>query len=365
MTQQPYTEGFYQQHRERSLRSARVAVPLIVDLLRPRHVVDVGCGTGLWLAAFRECGVADVLGLDGSWVEETTLAIPRDAFRAADLRRPITIDRTFDLAICIEVAEHLPAEAAHTLVASLTRLAPLVVFSAAIPYQGGTDHVNEQWPDYWVEHFRQCDYVAIDPLRPQLWDDPRVEYCYAQNILLFVRRAFLDQDQGLRQRLLTPAPGSRALVHPRQYLETVDVLRTVQRISAAVCSLIPPGHTFVLVDDAYLGTLEQRFGVEVAPGRRAIPFLERDGQYWGAPADSETARTELDRLRRAGATFVVFAWTALWWLSHYADFARHLRTHFPCVHDDDRLVVFDLQAQRPPASVTAGESHRTRKVPPR
>ena len=344
MPEQPYTTEFYDQHRQRSLGSARVAVPLLVDLLRPRHVVDVGCGTGLWLAAFRECGIDDVLGLDGSWVEESALEIPRECFRATDLRQPVCVDRTFDLAICTEVAEHLPAEHAATLVSSVTHLAPVVAFSAAIPYQGGTDHLNEQWPDYWAEHFSRHAYVPIDCLRSALWDDRRVETCYAQNLMLFASPDFLERHPALRPPTLAAATNRLALVHPRHYLDVINVLCIVQRITTAVCSVIPPGHPFVLVDDASLGAVEQRFGIDIAPDRVAIPFLERDGQYWGAAPDSTTAITELARLRQAGASFVVFAWTALWWLDHYVDFARHLRAEFPCVLDTNILVVFDLRA---------------------
>ncbi len=79
------------------------------------------------------------------------------------------------------------------------------------------------------------------------------------------------------------------------------------------------------------------------PGLRAIPFLEKNGQYWGPPADDETAVREFERLRQAGASYIAFAWPAFWWLEHYADFARHLRSRFRCVVENQRLVVFDLR----------------------
>jgi SAM-dependent methyltransferase len=106
----PYTGEFYRDHREVSLRSARVIVPLVLRLVQPRSVVDVGCGTGTWLSVFREHGVTDVLGMDGEWVDPAGLAIPEARFRAVDARRPLPVDRRFDLAVSLEVAEHLPAE---------------------------------------------------------------------------------------------------------------------------------------------------------------------------------------------------------------------------------------------------------------
>ena len=88
-------------------------------------------------------------------------------------------------------------------------------------------------------------------------------------------------------------------------------------------------------------------GNELGPGfirdRQVLPFLEREGQYWGPPPDDETAINELARLRQAGANFIVFAWPAFWWLAYYAGFHRHLRSTFRCVLDNNRLVVFDLR----------------------
>ena len=118
-------------------------VPIVLDLIRPGSVVDVGCGLGEWLATFQEHGVSDILGIDGDYVDRDMLYIPQQDFKTIDLNRPFTLNRTFDLAVCLEVAEHLEAEHANDFVESLTRLAPIILFSAAIPLQSGTNHVNE------------------------------------------------------------------------------------------------------------------------------------------------------------------------------------------------------------------------------
>ena len=104
-----------------------------------------------------------------------------------------------------------------------------------------------------------------------------------------------------------------------------------------ISRLIGPGDAFILVDGAELGD-------EVAPGRHVLPFLERDGQYWGPPPDDATAIRELERLRHAGARFMVFAWPTFWWLDYYSGFRRHLRAHFRSVLENERLVVFDLRS---------------------
>src|SRR5207302_6665348 len=101
------------------------------------------------------------------------------------------LGRSFELAVCLEVAEHLPASASSTLVESLTEHAPVVLFSAAVPHSRGTHHVNEQWPQYWVEHFAKRNYEVVDCFRSRLWQDTSIDWWYAQDILLFVEHARL------------------------------------------------------------------------------------------------------------------------------------------------------------------------------
>src|SRR6202022_1127194 len=152
---------FFEGLGRESRLAASAVVPFLIDLLQPRSVVDVGCGTGEWLAIFRQHGVEDVLGIDGDWIPSDQLRIPASQFQRMDLRQGIQTGRTFDLAVCVEVPEHLPDGAGDALIAGLTRLAPVTLFSAAIPQQGGTGHVNEQWPTYWLERFAKHEYVPV------------------------------------------------------------------------------------------------------------------------------------------------------------------------------------------------------------
>lgn len=107
----------------------------------------------------------DVLGIDAPYTDRSRLRIPDELFLARDLTVPLSLERRFDLALSLEVAEHLPAAAADHFVASLTRLASVILFSAAIPDQGGEGHLNEQWPDYWVERFAAHGFGVADVLR--------------------------------------------------------------------------------------------------------------------------------------------------------------------------------------------------------
>lgn len=216
-----YTKAFYEGLRRGVQRSAEVIVPMVVDLLHPSSVVDVGCGDGSWLAAFSTLGIADLLGIDGDHVERDLLQIPQDHFRAADLSRPLVLPRTFDLAVSLEVAEHLPAECAAVFVESLTRLAPAILFSAAIPFQAGVHHVNEQWPDQWCEFFRERDYLPVDCIRRRIWQNDAVDWWYAQNILVFIHAPFLQGNAILKAELEQTNPTQLRLVHPRNYLEAL------------------------------------------------------------------------------------------------------------------------------------------------
>lgn len=220
----PYTAAFLERLEEVGARpSAEAIVPIALDLVHPSSVVDVGCGLGSWLAVFREHGVQDILGIDGDYVERAQLRIPADRFLAHDLTRPLELGRTFDLAVSVEVAEHLPDASANAFVTSLTRLAPVILFSAAIPFQGGVHHVNLQWPDYWVAMFRERGFVAIDAIRPRVWRNPDVGWWYAQNSLVFAREAELSRYPPLREALARTEPERLALVHPRNYLDNATL----------------------------------------------------------------------------------------------------------------------------------------------
>jgi SAM-dependent methyltransferase len=222
MPDQAYGPEFFERLREGAWRSARAVVPAILEYVRPASVIDVGCGTGIWLSVFREAGVEDVWGADGAYVDEGLLEIHKGRFLARDLTRPLGLDRQFDLVVSLEVAEHLPEACAGAFVRSLTGLGPVVLFSAAIPHQGGTHHVNEQWPAYWAALFEAHGFVAVDCLRRRFWSDEDVEWWYAQNAMLYVDQAELERHPRLveERRFSTPLPLS--LVHPKRFLEWVE-----------------------------------------------------------------------------------------------------------------------------------------------
>ena len=178
-------------------------LPAILERCPARSLVDVGCGTGAWLRAAQESGIPDLLGLHGvaaSSEQITALGIP---ISVQDFTGDWKLSRRFDLCLCLEVAEHLPAATAPGFIENLCACADQIAFSAAIPGQPGQHHINCRWPAFWQDLFNRCGYRCDDQIRYSIWADDRVEPWYRQN--LFIARK--DPAAGTEPRLLP-------LVHP-------------------------------------------------------------------------------------------------------------------------------------------------------
>jgi len=212
-----YLDKFFEDRND-SLKSAEHIVPLVLQLVQPKSVVDVGCATGEFLSIFKKHGVKNILGIDGPWVNKYKLRIPKKCFLSTDLEKPFRLNRTFDLVLSLEVGEHLCERSARTFVNTLTNLGPLVLFSAAIPFQGGTHHVNEQWPTYWVNLFKDNEYVPFDCIRRKIWNNDDVSFCYAQNIIFFVKKDYLKSHIQLQKYLKQYNEPFLPLVHPKMFL---------------------------------------------------------------------------------------------------------------------------------------------------
>ena len=212
----PYDRGFFRSIKGGSVRSARTVVPVVLSLLGPQSVADVGCGTGAWLSVVRELGIDDVLGIDGDYVDRRRLLIPADRFIAADVANGVNVSRRFDVVFSLEVAEHIAPDRSDVYLDNLVKLSDSIVFSAAVPGQRGTGHVNEQWPEYWQERFAARGYRAIDCLRPRFWRDRSVEPWYRQNLFLYVNETVIVQRPELLQE---DAGRTLSLVHPALFME--------------------------------------------------------------------------------------------------------------------------------------------------
>lgn len=209
------------------------ALPLILESIggRPRSLVDVGCGTGTWLRAARDCGIDDLLGIEGVVAPADQLQVDAACIRRGDLTRPLDLGRRFDVALCLEVGEHLDASAAATLVASVTTASDVVVFSAACPDQPGQHHVNCQWPAYWQRLFNALGFACSDAVRWRLWDIAVVEPWYRQN--MFIARR--DPSAAGTEPRIAPC------LHPAMLIETIMLQGPVQRGRAAQLGEIAGG----------------------------------------------------------------------------------------------------------------------------
>lgn len=238
-----FTPDVYEQIREGARRSARVIVPLVHDLFEPNTVADVGCGEGWFAREFAAHGCS-VTAFDESVQAGFTQQVGEGSvtFRNARLDEGDawachvanlygeTPDH-FNLVLCLEVAEHLPPGAADAFITTLCALAPIVVFSAAIPGQGGHGHLNEQPPAYWVGRFNQHGFEVSGELRWHLWGAADVEPWYQQNLLVAVHRDRLLSDRA-RNYGYNELFGEHAfddpihVVHPTTFEYWVEIARS-------------------------------------------------------------------------------------------------------------------------------------------
>jgi hypothetical protein len=210
---------------EGSIRAAAKVAPLVLQITGPlQSVVDVGGGSGGWLREFSRAGVERVALIDAA-VVEPHLLIPRECFHPADLEKQLPELGRFDMACSLECAEHLSESRAEPLVEWLTSAADVVLFSAAIPGQGGHKHINEQFPVYWSDLFGKFNFVRRDVVRQHLLGDASIPWWYRQNLLLYVKEGrqlpnsppdFLPEEFGLMHREVEnnySRPRLRELMH--------------------------------------------------------------------------------------------------------------------------------------------------------
>lgn len=226
---------FYSSRHERTLHSASKVSTIVYNMLQPQSVIDFGCGVGTWLSAFTALGATRIQGIEGSTETREHIVIDPKSIIYTDLNDLQHSFEGYDLAISLEVAEHLPEENADRFVRILTTAATSVLFSAAIPWQGGSGHINEQWPEYWIEKFKIAGYSAFDCIRPAIWDDSKIPFWYKQNTLLFVKDGhptFKDSSHG------TFNATYMNVVHPDLYLEKVSKPRPVKEAALVLASSI-------------------------------------------------------------------------------------------------------------------------------
>jgi hypothetical protein len=209
MAQYHHTEQIH------NLSAPKEIVPVIMQLINPNSVIDIGCGLGTFLSVFKSAGVQEIMGIDGSWCDQKLLFknIDSSEFQMKDLEQDLGISKKYDLAVCLEVAEHLTDKRAKSFVEELTSISNVILFSAAIPKQGGDHHYNEQWLTYWSRLFEENGFEIHDVMRNIFWGNPNVYWWYKQNMVLVVKKGHFIR--GLDQLKYNTI---QDLVHPELFL---------------------------------------------------------------------------------------------------------------------------------------------------
>lgn len=204
--------------------SANEVLSFVFKLFDPKTVVDAGCGIGTWLSVARNLGAQKILGIDSLYADRKELVIDTAAFIQQDLTNPdfSSFTERYDLVISLEVAEHLPEYAADNFVKFLTHLGDKIIFSAAIPNQGGQGHLNEQWPSYWQEKFKNRGYSFYDIFRFKFWNNPKVDWWYKQNTFLIVKDNVMVPFEKNTGKLLN-------FVHPDLYIHRSSNIKKIKK----------------------------------------------------------------------------------------------------------------------------------------
>ena len=305
-------------------------IPAVVHLIRqlkPRSILDVGIGFGKWGHLFRE--YTDILaaerdprryerqnwqvridGIEGfpRYVTEMHRYLYSE-IHIGDARALIPKLPSYDLIFMGDIIEHLEKEDGFQLLRDAIEKSNKAVIVST--------------PKNETE---QADLCANELERHRsLWSDGDFQKFKGAMVKTIDRSILLAV-------ILKPGVPVPICAPPRQP-KPAD-LRRLRKAKETLGKLIAANEPFILVD-------EEQLRAEL-PHLNSIPFLEKDGQYWGPPENDEVAIRELERLRNQGAKFIAFTWPAFWWFKHYSAFDRYLRSEFRCVRKDDCLIVFDL-----------------------
>lgn len=190
-----------------TINGAESTLKLIFETGQYRSLLDVGCGTGTWLQAAQLIGISDVVGVDGKLVDRGKLHVASHLVLQKDLRCQWELGRKFDVALCLEVAEHIGDMHAPNLIKTLTAHSDRVFFSAACPGQPGQNHINCQWPDYWQALFNNEGYVCDEWPRRLIWSVQSIEPWYRQNLFYATRS---QNAAGKEERI-------QSIIHPEMF----------------------------------------------------------------------------------------------------------------------------------------------------
>jgi len=268
------------QEKPATTYSSERVLEILFSVYKPNSVLDVGCGLGVWLKSAAKLGVSDLRGIEGEWINPALLEISPELIEVRDLEKGFDLKRKFDLVITLEVAEHLSESAADDFIASLVRHAPAVLFSAAIPFQGGDHHVNERFLPYWAAKFERYGYRPVDLIRSEIWLDESALLWLRQNVMLFAHEALIAGNERLRRASLDNR-FPFTVVHPEFYVRRV-------KESEALRNLLKPGGFFHSIPLGTTANFEVVRVTEKVEAMQKLTNLMKDGGFYSATSAADS-----------------------------------------------------------------------------
>ena len=185
-----YDQKFFANTIKLESSTAKAVVKILIKNFKPKTVIDIGCGAGIYLREFQRAKVK-ILGYDGSPAARATSSVG-SKIKLHDLCQPLGLKKKFDLCLCLEVAEHLPANCANILLKSLTNLSNVIVFTAATLGQGpiSIGHINEQPHQYWINKFKKYQFNLEKNLTRNLrkeMEKKKVVWWISKNLMIFIK----------------------------------------------------------------------------------------------------------------------------------------------------------------------------------
>lgn len=193
-----YSKKYYLRHRSLTLSSAKKIVKLLPDYFDPKYILDIGCGYGEWMLAFKDqYPSCKLTGIDGHWIKSDELICKDSDFFAADLNAGLPLEiynKNYDLISCLETITDLSEKKGKQLIYQLCKITNLCLFSSGTPIQTHGPHKNRQWQSYWHNLFEKNGFKVLDFIRPATWNDPNVGPWYSQNCFLFAKKSWLEEN---------------------------------------------------------------------------------------------------------------------------------------------------------------------------
>jgi len=300
-----------------------------------KRVLDLACNEGFFSIEMLRLGASEVVGIDINEDRITKARFVTELLQLDNLRlvlgdvyqlAPEQLGGRFDVILCLGLLHRVPDP--FGLIGQLARLGD----TAILEWVGLES--DEPVMKFWTRGDKQYDVhnsgywkISRQCVREMAWRCGFRTHCDIPDIgsraAMLVSRSREAVAGGEDWRLLESSLNDRE----RSYQVGV-----AQRLAG----LVPPGSPLILVDQNWLDDCQP-------PGVRLLPFLERNGQYWGAPRDDAQAIAELERMRGQGAEFIAFVTPTLWWLDYYQGFRDHLRSSHSCCHESEELTLFDLR----------------------